>query len=184
MQPVSLFLSKAYSFLIMSISKEKKQNILKKLKEIIHDSKTLVFVGFTALAVAETTAMRKVLRNKGVGYFVAKKTLMYRALAESAFEGDQPTFAGEVALAYGNDVILPAQSVREFEKQHKQQLHILGGVFAGAYKTKEEMTEIASIPTLAILRGMFVNMINSPLQGLAVALSAIAKQRSSLEKTS
>ena len=161
----------------MSISKEKKQTILAKLQKVIGDSKTLVFTGFTGLPVTETTAMRKVLRDKGVGYFVAKKTLIYRVLSESAVAGDRPAFVGEVAVAYGNDAIVPAQSVREFEKQYKQQVSILGGVFAGIYKTKEEMTEIASIPALLVLRGMFVNVINSPIQGLAVALHAIAVRK-------
>lgn len=161
----------------MSISKEKKQTVLKKLKGIVDDSETLVFVGFTGLPVTETTAMRKVLRDQNVGYFVAKKTLIHRVLDEGAFTGTRPAFVGEVAVVYGNDAIVPAQSVREFEKQYKQQLNILGGVFARAYKTKEEMTEIASIPALPILRGMFVNVINSPIQGLAVALNAIAARK-------
>ncbi len=161
----------------MSITKEKKGTILKKLKGIVDDSKTLVFVGFTGLPVNETTSMRKVLRDKSVGYFVAKKTLMYRALDEGKFEGTRLDLAGEVAMVYGNDAILPAQSVREFEKQYKQQVSILGGVFAGMYKTKDEMTEIALIPTLAILRGMFVNVINSPIQGLVLALNGIAQKK-------
>ena len=37
--------------------------------------------------------------------------------------------------------------------------------------------EIATIPSLQTLRGMFVNVINSPIAGLAVALKAIADKR-------
>ncbi len=162
----------------MSISKDKKRSTLEKLMKIVSDSKTLVFVGFTKLPVPETTAMRKALREKSVGYFVAKKTLMFRALDQGTVAGVCPPLGGEVAVAYGTDAIAPAQMVREFEKQYRQQVSILGGVFAGMYKNKEEMTEIASIPALPILRGMFVNVINSPIQGLAVALNAIALKRS------
>ncbi len=162
----------------MSITKDKKQHILGKLNGIVDEAKTLVFVGFTGLPVTETTAMRRALREKGVGYFVAKKTLMRRALDAGNFSGVQPELDGEVAVAYGTDAIVPAQSIRDFEKQYRQQVQILGGVFAGMYKTKEEMTEIASIPPLPVLRGMFVNVINSPIQGLAVALGAIAQKRS------
>ena len=157
--------------------KEKNCSILATLKRIVDDAKTLVFVGFTQLPVNETTVMRKALREKGVGYFVAKKTLMYRALDEGAFKGERPVLEGEVAVVYAKDAIVPAQSVREFEKQYNRQVSILGGVFAGMYKTKEEMTEIASIPALPILRGMFVNVINSPIQGLAVVLNAFASKK-------
>lgn len=168
----------------MAITREKKQGILAKLKTIIADSATLVFVGFTGLPVPETTAMRKTLRDKGVGYFVAKKTLIRRVLGDGVFGGSRPEFDGEVAVAYGTDPIMPARSVREFENLYTQKISILGGVFAGMYKTKEEMTEIASIPTLPILRGMFVNLINSPIQGLVLALNAIREKKSSLATSS
>ena len=39
------------------------------------------------------------------------------------------------------------------------------------------MIEIASIPSLHVLRGMFVNAINSPIQGLVVALNGIADKK-------
>lgn len=161
----------------MAITKEKKQVILSKLEGIVKDSETLVFASFTGLPVAETTAMRKGLREKSVGYFVAKKTLMKRALDGASFDGTLPALPGEVAMVYSTDAIAPAQGVREYAKQFKDQVSILGGVFAGVYKSKEEMTEIASIPALPVLRGMFLNVINSPIQGLAVALNAIAEKK-------
>ena len=160
----------------MAITKEKKTEILSKLEGIKNDSKTLVFVGFNGLTVLESTEMRDKLREEGVGYFVAKKTLIARAL-DGEYEGDVPELEGEVALAYSADEIAPAQNVREFEKKFEDNVSILGGVFQGIYKTKEEMTVIASIPALPTLRGMFVNVINSPIQGFAVALNQIAEKR-------
>jgi large subunit ribosomal protein L10 len=120
--------------------------------------------------------MRSKFRGEGVGYFVAKKTLIKRAF-DGAFEGELPTLDGEVAVAYSSDLIAPAQNVREFEKKFADNISILGGVFEGVYKSKEEMTEIASIPPLQVLRGMFVNVINSPIQGLVIGLNAIAEKR-------
>lgn len=161
----------------MAITKAKKEEILAKLESIKNDAKTIVFVGFKGLPVSETSAMRAQLREDGVGYFVAKKSLMRRVL-EGAFEGDIPTLEGEVAVAYSTDEIAPAQSIRAFEKKHADNIAILGGVFGGTYKTKEEMTEIASIPSLPVLRGMFVNVINSPVQGFVLGLNAIAEKKS------
>lgn len=160
----------------MAITREKKKNILEKLKGIKEDSNTIVFVGFNGLPVSESTAMRGALRGDDVGYFVAKKTLIKRAL-DGAYEGEVPALEGEVAVAYSVDPILPAQRIREFEKKYADKVAILGGVFEGVYKSKEEMTEIASIPSLQVLRGMFVNVINSPIQGLVVGLQAIADKK-------
>lgn len=160
----------------MAITKEKKEEILARLETIKADAKSIVFVGFKGLTVGDTSAMRKKLREEGVEYFVAKKTLMQRVFGE-AFEGDMPSLEGEVALAYSTDAILPAQNIRAFEKQFADQIAILGGVFEGVFKDKAAMTEIASIPSLDVLRGMFVNVINSPIQGLVIALNGLAEKK-------
>lgn len=163
----------------MAITRQKKENILGKLGDIKNSAKSLVFVGFKGLGVGETTAMRSKLREAGVGYFVAKKTLIHRALND-AFEGAIPSLDGEVAIAYGNDDLTPAQNVRAFAKEYADSISILGGVFEGVYKNSEEMNTIASIPGMPALRGMFVNVINSPIQGLTIALNAIADKRSAV----
>jgi len=160
----------------VAITKAKKETILAKLEGIKKEAESIVFVNFRGMAVNDSTAMRAKLRDEGVGYFVAKKTLMRRAFA-GAFEGDMPELEGEIAVAYSNDAIAPAQNIKEFAGKYKDNLSIVGGVFQGVYKSKDEMTEIASIPPLPVLRCMFVNVINSPIQGLAVALNQIAEKK-------
>ena len=161
----------------MAITKAKKQDILAKLETVRDSSESIVFVHYKGLTVANTTAMRKELREKGVGYFVAKKTLMKKAFG-TTFTGEMPNLDGEIAVAFSTDAIAPAQSIKEFSGKFKDNLAIVGGVFQGVFKSKEEMVEIASIPPLQTLRGMFVNVINSPIQGLVISLDAIAQKKS------
>ena len=161
----------------MAITKEKKQAILAKLDDIKTTSDSIVFVNFNELGGNDTVDMRAKLRETGVGYFVAKKTLIKRSF-DGVFEGEMPALDGEIAVAYSTDAIAPAQNIKEFAAKFKDKLSIEGGVFQGVYKDKEEMTEIASIPPLPVLRGMFVNVINSPIQGLAIVTQAIADKKS------
>tara|TARA_B100000745_G_scaffold220022_1_gene146557 strand:+ start:662 stop:1147 length:486 start_codon:yes stop_codon:yes gene_type:complete len=161
----------------MAITKAKKETILEKLDGVKNNSESIVFVNFKGLSVANTTAMRSKLREEGVGYMVAKKTLIKRAL-DNTFEGEMPELEGEIALAYSADAISPAQNIKTFAGEYKDNIAIAGGIFQGVFKTKEEMIEIASIPPLPVLRGMFVNVINSPIQGLVLGLNAIAEKRS------
>ena len=160
----------------MAITKEKKQTILARLTEVKNDSESIVFVKFNGLPVKDSTIMRSQLRADGVGYFVAKKTLMKRAF-DGAYEGTMPQLDGEIAVAYSADAIAPAQKIKEYTTKYKNNLAIAGGIFQGVYKDAEEMTEIASIPALPVLRGMFVNVINSPIQGLVLGLNAIAEKK-------
>ena len=160
----------------MAITKEKKQTILAKLEDIKTNADSIVFVNFNGLGVHNSTEMRGALRDAGVGYFVAKKTLMKRAFADT-FEGEMPELEGEIAVAYSTDAIAPAQNVKDFAKKFDGHIAIVGGVFQGVYKNQAEMIEIASIPALPVLRGMFVNVINAPIQGLVVGLKAIADKK-------
>ena len=69
----------------MAITKAKKQTILEKLDGVKTDAASIVFVKFSGMPVTESTKMRADLRDRGVSYFVAKKTLMKRAF-DGTFE--------------------------------------------------------------------------------------------------
>lgn len=160
----------------VAITKAKKETILARLAEAKETSDAIVFVHYKGLGVADTTAMRKELRDAGVHFFVAKKTLMERTFA-TAFTGTMPTLDGEIAIAYSADAMAPAQNMKEFGTKFKDKLVIVGGVFQGVFKDQAEMTAIASIPSLDVLRGMFAQLINSPRQRFAVVLSKVAETK-------
>ncbi len=160
----------------MAITKAKKQDILAKLADIKKNAESLVFVQFKGVTVKDTTAMRRAMREAGVGYFVAKKTLMKRTFGEG-YEGTMPELDGEIAVAYSTDALAPAQNVKEFAAKFKDAVAIAGGLFQGVWRNKEEMTKIASIPALPALRGMFAQLVNSPRQRFAVVLSEVAKKK-------
>lgn len=162
----------------MAITKQKKQDIVAKVADALKDASSVVFVGFKGLSVGDTAAMRKSLREQGIGYYVAKKTLMRLALAEKGYQGELPELPGEIAMAWGtDDVTLPAREIFEAGKKHKGALTIVGGVFEGAFANAVQMQAIATIPPVPVLRGMFVNVINSPIQGLVIALDQIAQKK-------
>lgn len=163
----------------MAISKQKKGEIVQKLEGALKGAKALVFVNFHGLKVSDATAMRRALKAEGVSYQVSKKTLTKRVLDAEKFEGTQPELPGELAMAWGEDLVAPARGVYAFAKKFPEALKILGGVFEGKYMSAAEMTGIATIPSTDTLRGMFVNIINSPIQRFAIALGEVSKKKNS-----
>ena len=164
----------------MAITKTKKGEIIDNLKNNVIKSESVVFGNFHQLPVKEASEIRRSLKKEEVGYVVAKKTLLKKVLAESGVKGEIPELAGELATAYltkEGDVLAPARAVYGFQKKMEGKISILGGIFGGEYKNKDEMISIASIPSLNVLRGMFVNIINSPIQRLAVVLGQIAERK-------
>ena len=161
----------------MALTKQKKEEVFKNVKNAFDGANSVVFVHFKGLSVGDTQAMRNKLREEGVSYYVAKKTLIKRALEEKQYTGEQPPFEGELALAWGEDLVAPAREIQGFVKSTKEKVKIVGGVFDGRYMSAVEMTEIASIPSRLTLYAQFVNIINSPIQGLVMSLDQIAKKK-------
>ncbi len=161
----------------MALTKQKKGEILKKLEDIAKKARTLVFVNFKGLKVSDQQALRKELRHEAVSYTIAKKTLIRKALGTLKTDGTQPELLGELALAYGEDLVAPARGIANFAKKFPENLKILGGIFDGKFLSQAEMEEIAAIPDIQTLRGMFVNIINSPIQRFAISLSEISKTK-------
>ena len=157
------------------LTKEKKKEIILDLSKALEDSKSVVFVNFHGLSVADSNALRRAIKKEGVKFKVVRKTLIKIVLNSVKIAGEMPKLDGELALAFGNDLVAPARGVYEFQKKLDKKVKIMGGIFEGKYMSLSEMTEIASIPTLDVLRGMFVNIINSPIQRFAVALNQIAE---------
>ncbi|MDO8575502.1 MAG: 50S ribosomal protein L10 [bacterium] len=161
----------------MAITKAKKKEVYAEIEKIADASKSIVFVNFHGLKVADATSFRRNLTKNGVGFYIAKKTIAKKALETKKITGEIPELEGEIGFAYGTDLMAPAREVFEFSKLKKDSVAIIGGVFDGKFMSKDEMLSIATIPPLKTLHGMFVNIINSPIQGFVVALDAISKKK-------
>lgn len=162
----------------MPITKDKKKELVSELEAIFKHSKGAVFVGFKGLKVNDANTMRKAFKAQGVGFIVAKKTLLGRALEAAKVTGTKPEIGAEVAVAYSTDNLATAREVGGFLKKNKEKLSILGGIFEGKYITKEEVVTYASIPDKKTLYAQIVNIFNSPIQGFVMATSEIAKKKS------
>lgn len=161
----------------MAISKSKKQDIVASFDAILASGPAVAFVQFDRLTVLQSNALRRKLREAGVGYKVGKKTLIQRALATKGINGTLPELTGEVAIAYSTDALAPSREIYDFQNATKGVVTLIGGIFEGEYKDKEAIMKIATIPPLHTLRGMFVNIINSPIQRMVIALDQIAAKK-------
>jgi large subunit ribosomal protein L10 len=162
-------------------TKAQKKEITDKLEGAFKSAASTVFVHFKKVTVAEETAMRRSLRAEGVGYTVAKKTLIRRALTALGHDEASLPMDGEIAIAYNSvadgDASGPARLIHGFATKLKDKLVIAGGIFEGKLRDAKAMQEIATIPSMDVLRGMFANVINSPRQRFAIALSEVAKTK-------
>jgi len=160
----------------MAKTKAEKAVVIEKLEDAFKNASSSVFVHFNKVTVAEESAMRRELRKEGVTYFVAKKTLIRRALESLGHAHAELPLEGEIAVAYGGgtDATAASRLIYGFGKKLTDKLSILGGIFEGKLVGQTAMQEIATIPPLKTLQAMFAQILNSPRQRFAVVLNAVA----------
>jgi large subunit ribosomal protein L10 len=115
-----------------------------------------------------------------LGYTVAKKTLIRRALDNLGHDHQNVPMDGEVAVAYNTtsiDPTLPANRIFAYGKElGADKVTILGGIFEGKFVDASAMTDIATIPSMLVLRGKLLNLISSPLQRLTMVIDQKAQK--------
>ena len=163
----------------MAISRQKKQEIVEKLKGI-WKSPSVAFVQFHKLTVAHAQTLRRTLREAGGSYYVAKKTLIKKSLEGAPFTGELANLDGEIGVAYllkGEDITAPAREIFGLSKKVEKAVTLLGGIFEGRFIGQSEILSLATIPSRHTLLAQFTNLVNSPIQRLVIGLSEVAKKK-------
>lgn len=156
-------------FLYM-ITKDQKKEIIGELKEKFSRQKAIVFSDYTGLTVNEAQELREKLREQGIDYKVAKKTLIDLALKEAGLDMSTKDLSGQLSVAMGyEDEVMPAKILYEFSKSNEN-LKILAGLVSGEQMDSDKVIQLAKLPSKPELLGKVVGSISSPMSGLLNAL--------------
>jgi large subunit ribosomal protein L10 len=102
----------------MAVTKAKKTEVLKNITDKFSKAKAIYYSGYRGINVKKMVALRKKLRQSGVDYAIAKKTLFNIAAKNNKMaEIPDEIMQGPVAAAIGyDDIILPVKLLHEFAK--------------------------------------------------------------------
>ncbi len=161
----------------MALKKAKKAELIDSYTNALKSAKSAVYVKFRGLPVGETMELRDTLFGENTHYTVVKKTLWKRATDAVGIKGEAPVVGEELAVVWGEDLLIPARLSYEFAKTHKESFGILGGIFDGEFKDAKAMTAIATIPPREVLLSQLAYLLKSPMQRIAIAVSEVAKTK-------
>lgn len=155
----------------MAKTKQQKEATINELAEGIKSAKSLVFANFQGLKVKESEELRKLCRQQNIGYLVAKKTLLKKALTQAGIEADVESFEGGVSTVFGReDEVAPAQILADFAKKHEI-VKLFGGVLEGAFIDSAKVNALAKLPSKQQLLGQLVGTLNAPISGFVNVLA-------------
>lgn len=155
---------------------ELKKPIVDEISAAIKDAQTVVLVDYRGLTVEQDTALRKQLREAGVGYKVYKNTFMNFAFKGTNCEGLTDLLKGPSAMATcDTDATAAARVLCKFAKTAPK-LEVKGGVVEGKVYDAKGIEEISNIPTREELLGRLFGSMQSPITNLARVLKQIAEK--------
>lgn len=169
----------------MSANLEAKKLIVDEIVEKLSKAKSVAFVDYKGLTVAEDTALRREFKKNGSEYKVYKNRLMLLALERLGIKGAEGYLQGTSAVAFSyDDEVAGAKVVCEAATKTKK-LVVKCGILNGSLVESKEIETLAKLPTKEVLLAKLLGtlngpasalcrVLNAPTQGLAIALNAIA----------
>ena len=158
----------------MAISKDKKNELVADLTELLTNAKTTVYAKYQGLTVAELQDLRKAARESGVKIKVVKNRLVKVAMGQIAVYKDTDTtgLTGQLLYAISDDdEVAPAKVLAEFAKKHDA-LNLAGGFSdAGVTLSEDEVKALAAMPSKNELIAQVVAQLLSPVTDSVSALS-------------
>ncbi len=161
----------------MKPKQEAKRVAIEEFKTKISKAKSFVLIDYKGLTVENDTVLRRTYREANIEYGVHKNTLMRIALNElgySQFDNDL-NGPSSIAISY-EDEVAAAKVSKESTGKFKA-IKIKCGFLDGNYVDAKGVEALALIPAKPVLLGMLANVLNAPIQGLAIALKAIADKQ-------
>lgn len=158
----------------MPIRPEKELSVAQ-VKEAMQNAKSVVLADNKGLSVAQSTKLRKELREAGVDLKVAKNTLIRIAARDLGIEGLDQYLHGTTTLAFSNaEEATAAKKIREFfAKEKAPKFVVKAGILEGKVIDADGVKSLADLPSREVLLAQVLAGIQAPLQGVAGAVNGL-----------
>ena len=153
---------------------QEKIDIVEKSTHKLKKATGIYFAKYTGMNVIQATEFRKLCRENNVNYEVIKNTLT-RIAAKNAGYGDifDKILEGQIGVATSiEDSIAPARIIKNFNKENKDVLEVVGLYVDGNHYDPEKYLALANLPTREELISKFASMLNQPMTQFAGVLNA------------
>ena len=147
-----------------------KEALVSQLHQSLDAASLVVVTRQTGLTVAESTALRRQMREAGANFKVAKNRLARLALKGTKFEALSEQLTGPTGIAYSSDPVAAAKVAVKFSKENNK-LTILAGAMPQELLDAEGVVALSSLPSLDELRGKIVGLLQAPATKLVRLIS-------------
>ena len=153
------------------MDRTRKEEVVASLRDALSTATLVVVTCPKGLTVAESTELRRRMREEGASFRVTKNRLTRLALEGTGFEALNGLFSGQTAIACSQDPVAAARVAVRFSEGNDNFV-ILGGGLDDRALDASEVAALARLPSLDELRARLVGMIRTPATRIAGAVQA------------
>ena len=148
------------------MDRTQKEELVASFNDAFSKATLVVVTSQNGLSVAQSTELRREMRNAGASFKVTKNRLTRLALKGTKFEHLSDLFKGPTGIAYSDDPVAAARVAVKFAEDNDK-LVVLGGGLDEQALDVSAVTALAKLPSLDELRGKLVGMIQTPATRIA-----------------
>ncbi|QLQ26521.1 MAG: 50S ribosomal protein L10 [Dechloromonas sp.] len=160
----------------MGLNLNDKKAVVAEVAEQVANAQTIAIAEYRGIEVGHLTVLRKKARESGVYLRVMKNTLVRRAVAGTPFASLADHMVGPLIYSVSADPVAAAKVLNDFAKTNDK-LVLKAGSYAGNVLDKAGVQALASIPSREELLARLLGVMQAPVSGFAVCLTALAQQR-------
>lgn len=153
-----------------------KKNLTKEYLARLNASPFFIVVDYKGLKVGHLTELRKRLNKAGAEVHVVKNSIFRIAAKEAGVADLNGALAGQIAVVTGQkDVSAASKVVKTFISEFEK-LKVKFGYLNSQRLSDTDLNALADLPSIEVLRGKLLGVLNAPATKLVVLLNTPASQ--------
>ncbi|TVL98701.1 MAG: 50S ribosomal protein L10 [Candidatus Brocadia sp. WS118] len=157
------------------MANELKESMVKEMISNYRSTSNYLVVGYQGIKALEFDQLRKDLRKKKIYLGIVKNSFAGIAFKEIGVHGIVDLLKGPTAIVTGeDDPVLMAKETIEWSKKIPF-LSLRGGFVDGAMVSAGDISNLAKLPSMPVLRVQIVTGVHAPIAGVAGAFNAVLR---------
>ena len=151
-----------------------KQKTVAEIESNLREAKSVIFMDYRGINVAEVTQLRNKFRPKGVVYKVYKNNLVRIALNNIGITGLDDKLTGTLAVAFSNnDEIAAAKTI--VDEKFKGKMAFKFGLLGTDILDAAGVEQLSKMPSKEMLIAQLLGLLQSGARNLATVINAVPR---------
>ncbi|MEZ5315650.1 MAG: 50S ribosomal protein L10 [Chlamydiales bacterium] len=151
-----------------------KKFLLGAIKDKIENSNGFVITCYKDFSAARARQFRDQIAQIGGEFEVVPKRVFIKAAFDQGIEINPTYLEGHIGVVFSlNDLTQLIKTTVKYGDDHDQSIKVLGGHIEGEFCTAEEVTTIATLPSLDEMRAQILGLFEAPLSHSVGAIQAL-----------